>query len=358
MMHSWVKSGVAGVFRGTGMHRLVPTMLGLRNIPVVIGYHRVVEDYASSVETSLPPQLVSLKMLERHLDWMGQRFHFVTLDEAGAQIESCKTSSRPMATVTFDDGYKDFHDLAFPLLQKKGIPAAVFVVTDLVDTTEVQLHDKLYLLLKRRLAKQATLSIPSLSIPDISGLSPYHATRALLEGLPTSAVQKVIEVLGEADSLPEATWSSFHSLTWEALDRLRRGGITIGSHTKSHALLPNESQAQLRIETAASRKKLEATLGTSVRHFAFPSGAFNTTALRAVAAAGYHYAYTACPHRSPQYPLLTIPRTLLWERSSIRFDQTFSGTILNCQIHHVFDAWAGCRRSHRRNEDITHAQSN
>ena len=35
-----------------------------------------------------------------------------------------------MAAVTFDDGYRDIYENAYPMLKRKGIPAAIFVVTD------------------------------------------------------------------------------------------------------------------------------------------------------------------------------------------------------------------------------------
>ena len=101
----------------------------------MIGYHRVVEDFASSAETSIPSMLVSRQMLERHLDWIGRRFRFVSLDELGARLDASDSRDDPIAAITFDDGYRDFYDHALPLLKQKGIPAAVFVVTDLVGTT-------------------------------------------------------------------------------------------------------------------------------------------------------------------------------------------------------------------------------
>src|SRR5438477_279294 len=37
--------------------------------------------------------------------------------------------------ITFDDGYQDFADEAFPLLERHGFPATVFVVTDAAERT-------------------------------------------------------------------------------------------------------------------------------------------------------------------------------------------------------------------------------
>ena len=341
MIRAQIKSGVARVLSGIGPGKISGLLWGYRNLPVVIGYHRVVEDFESAAKTSIPAQLVSLQMLERHLEWIGRRFRFVTLDEAGALIQSGDRLDRPAAAITFDDGYRDFYDLAFPLLQKKGIPAAVFVVTDLVGTTRAQSHDKLYLLLGRR---RKSGPLVDRAAPDISGMGPYQATRALIETLSFSAIQKIIASLEAEDSISDEVFKPFHSMTWEMLQETRRAGHTIGSHTKSHVLLTGENGHRLRQETLESRLEIEGRLGIPIRHFAYPSSRFNASAVSAVANAGYRYAYTGCMHRSKQHPLLTIPRTILWERSSVDADRFFSPSILDCQIHHAFDIVGGCRR--------------
>ena len=54
--------------------------------------------------------------------------------------------------MTFDDGYRDVYEQAFPVLRRKGIPAAVFVVTDLVGRPFWQVHDRLYHLVAKAFA--------------------------------------------------------------------------------------------------------------------------------------------------------------------------------------------------------------
>ena len=60
---------------------------------------------------------------------------FVSLDELGQRLSEGRRDDRPLAAVTFDDGYRDVYENAFPMLVRKGIPAAVFVVTKLIGTS-------------------------------------------------------------------------------------------------------------------------------------------------------------------------------------------------------------------------------
>ena len=139
------------------------------------------------------------------------------------------------------------------------------------------------------------------------------------------------------------------------LQRLERAGMTVGSHTRTHVLMTNESRQRVADEVTASRKEIETRLGTGVRHFAYPSGRFDTASVDAVAQAGYRFGYSTCGHRDAVHPRLTVPRTLLWEKSSLDFRGAFSGSVLSCQIHRAFDMVSGCRERHSAGRESAHA---
>jgi len=342
MIRSWIKTEVASVLCHTGLVGVMSSLSGARRAPLIIGYHRVVEDFTSSAQDAIPSLLVSRDTLERHLDWLGRRYRFVDLDELGALLESGRPMDRPVAAITFDDGYEDFYDLALPTLLKKGIPGALFVCTDLVGTSRAQVHDKLYFLLcRRRRTAPPEVGIP---LPSIAGMNPYQAMRALLETVPWEGLQEVIRALETEDPIPEHAFSP--SVTWEQLDRIRRAGIVIGSHTRNHVVMTNESHERMTDEAAGSRGKLERMLGVPVRHFAYPSGIYDSDCVGAVAAAGYRYGYTTCRHRSSEHPLLTVPRTLWWEGSFWDFHHAWSESIMTCQVMGAFDLIAACGQDH------------
>src|SRR5439155_656683 len=105
---------------------------------------------------------------------------------------------------------------------------------------------------------------------------------------------------------------------------MHRAGLAIGSHTKRHVLLTNEAPGVTVDEIAGSRRDLERGLGAPVRYFAYPDGRFNSAVVSAVADAGYQLAVTACGHRESGYPLLTVPRRLLWEHATVDAALRFS----------------------------------
>jgi peptidoglycan/xylan/chitin deacetylase (PgdA/CDA1 family) len=325
----------------------------------VVGYHRVVDDFAAHAAYSIPAMLISRAMLDRHLDWIGRRFQIVSPDELRSRVVARSWSARPIAAITFDDGYRDFYEHAFPLLKRKGIPAAVFAVTDYVGTSEVLPHDRLYLLLARASTRWASFSrelwqwlgrldiaLPNRALIVERSTSGLAALRILITTLSRADVQRIIDALDVEYRLPGDPPDGLQPLSWEMLAEISAAGIVVGSHTKCHVLLTNEEPGKVIAETTGSRNELESRLGKPVTCFAYPDGRFDAAAVRAVAAAGYEVAVTTCRHRDPEYPWLTLPRVLLWEQSSTSARGRFSGAILNCQLNGFFDIPSACRQPH------------
>lgn len=346
-----VKTGVARALRWTGADALFGAMAGARGLPVVLGYHRVVEDIAAYAERALPGMMVSRGMLAQHLSWLTRRFRVVSLDELGERLARGETRGTPLAAVTFDDGYADVYHHAFPLLREQGIPAAVFVVTDLIGTTAVPLHDELYLLLARAAAGDVGRSLRAHGV-EWAGMEARHAagwdafatTRRLLHTLPQDQLRRLIDALHGDVRIDEHALRAKRPLTWAMIAEMSSAGITIGSHTRTHPVLTREDGQKVSEELAGSRQTLERRLGARVQHFAYPDGHFNREVVRAVAEAGYRFGYATCRHRDPMHPLLTIPRTVLWEGSCLDARGRFSPAIMSCQIRGVFAA--RCRAHH------------
>ena len=356
MLRNLLKSGLALGLSKSGAARLLGRGRHSRGTPLIVGYHRVVQDYDRSATTSIPSMLISARMLEKQLDWLGAHYRLVSLEDMGKRLEEGR-SAAGTAAVTFDDGYRDVYDNAFSILKRKGIPATVFVVTGMIGTSRSMNHDRLYALLARALSVGAAPASVlaglhgdcGLRIPEPRSLArasrtTFTALRLFLDALPQPAILAVIAKLESRFGILGTDGGL--ALTWEMIDEMRSAGVSIGSHSKTHVQLTHESAAVKRDEIAGSRQDLAARLKAPVDHFAYPDGRFDSCTLIATAGAGYRFAYSVCGHRDPKFPLLTLSRRVLWERASVDARGAFSGAILDCLLGGIFDALSPCRRSH------------
>jgi peptidoglycan/xylan/chitin deacetylase (PgdA/CDA1 family) len=350
MLRSIGKSCFAYAYTWTGASRFLsqPAAAGM---PFIICLHRVVEDFERSLTGAIPSMLISARMLERQIDWLARRYSIVSLDEIGAGLESGRPFEIPVAAITFDDGYVDGYHHAYPLLKRKGIPAAFFVVTGLVNTGRPQIFDRLYLVLTLLqlqgmplvLTIEHTLQSIGIDAGKLSQLppatsEPFAVMTAVLNSFPRQNVERAVDALETLISSRRDLLQEMVPLSWSMIETMHRGGMTIGSHTKSHLLMPSESPETAKRELIESKQVLESRLKTSIHHFAYPDGRFNALTVQAVERAGYRFGYSICHSRDQNRPLLTIPRKVLWERSCNNAFGSFSSAVMNCHRHWAFDS--------------------
>lgn len=323
MLRSIAKDTAARVASWTGIDAAARKSVR-RDTPYVVGYHRVVDQLDRHKAVALPAMEITTRTLEKHLDWIGTHFQIVPIEE----LANRRSRSKPFAAITFDDGYADVFLNAFPLLERKGIPAAFFVVTDLIGTTIVPAHDRLFALLSNAAVGDA-----------------FAATQNVLSIRRHDDVLRIVESL-ESDMTASTDFSGLQPMSWEMLREMRDAGMTIGSHSKTHAFLTNETPERVAAELKESRATLQQKLGIAADSFAYPGGAFSRSVVEAVDAAGYRFAFTDCRHRDERYPLLTIRRRGLWERSCLDRFGEFSPAIMSCHSAAIFDRLSRCQKDH------------
>src|SRR5437899_12359222 len=96
--------------------------------------------------------VVTPATFDRQLTFLKERFDIVPLSALLADIGIAQPPARPRCVVTFDDGWRDNYDLAFPILRRHRIPATVFLTTDFIGTDRAFWHTELiYLLVQTEL---------------------------------------------------------------------------------------------------------------------------------------------------------------------------------------------------------------
>jgi hypothetical protein len=229
-----------------------------------------------------------------------------------------------------------------------------------INTGQVQVHDRLYMLMGRAFARwpdpgrvvanllvALDIAVPGADRRIAAAERPLDAVVLLLRSLSRADIDRVAEALEAELGLEAAVMAGMQPLTWQMLAEMTAAGIVVGSHTRSHAWLTHASASEVLDQVRGSRQEIERRLGSRTEHFAYPDGCFNTATVAAVAAAGYRFGYTTCTHRDPRFPLLTVPRRMLWERACVDGHNRFSSAVMSCNVHGVFSLVNGCLQDHR-----------
>jgi peptidoglycan/xylan/chitin deacetylase (PgdA/CDA1 family) len=238
----------------------------------VLMYHRVDEPGA---HPWLDPALISASPEDfgEQMKYLASNYQVVNLNDVISALESGNRNELPprAVLVTFDDGYCDFEEHAWPILRRYEIPAILFVPTAFPDQPERTFWwDDLHQVAQNT-AQTATLNtlIDSLNLLSTDRIQTYRQLRSYLKTLKhTEAIAIVKRLCRELDVQPAPN----NILSWGALRKLSSEGLTLGAHTKTHALLNRISIEEAREEVIGSLDDLERQIGSALPIFAYPSG--------------------------------------------------------------------------------------
>jgi peptidoglycan/xylan/chitin deacetylase (PgdA/CDA1 family) len=153
------------------------------------------------------------------------RCNVLSMDAALAALRGERPLPRRSVVLTFDDGYENFYEYAFPVLERYGFPAIVYLVAG------------------------------SIGRPSSWFAADGRATPPLMDA------RRILQ--------------------------LRARGVDFGSHGVSHRKLAEIDADAAREEIVESKRLLEALLGEEVRHFCYPYGSHDRATAAMVADAGY-----------------------------------------------------------------------
>jgi peptidoglycan/xylan/chitin deacetylase (PgdA/CDA1 family) len=202
--------------------------------------------------------------------------------------------------ITFDDGYLDNYEAAFPVLKRHGVPATFFVTTGFVDGNGVSWWDEIAWMVRtsRKSGLEAGPWFPrpiAYDEPDRT-----RAIEALLrtyKAMPADSTGAYLAFLADAtgsgryEPAPGARlWMS-----WDMLRDMRAAGMVIGGHTVSHPVLsrlPPEGQCA---KISGCGRRLAEELGERMEYFSYPDGqrdSFDGGTRTCLAEAGVRYAFS------------------------------------------------------------------
>jgi peptidoglycan/xylan/chitin deacetylase (PgdA/CDA1 family) len=183
----------------------------------ILTYHQIGGSPGSGISVSVETFSAQMQLL------YDNGYRTISLEEAAGFIESKNSPVYKAVVITFDDGFKNIHTHAYPILQKFGFTATVFLVADFLGTDNNWSENK------------DILSSPLLGLDDIVAMP----------------------------------------------------NLSYGSHTLSHRYLTRLSESEVADEIVSSRKKLQDKLGIPIQSFCYPYGDYNESIVQMVRQAGY-----------------------------------------------------------------------
>ncbi|MEM6640647.1 MAG: polysaccharide deacetylase family protein [Pseudomonadota bacterium] len=232
---------------------------------VTLTYHRVRPE-----PDPLIPDMCHAERFRSQLAVMSTYFNVIPLAQAIDGLANGTLPSRAVC-ITFDDGYRDNHDVALPLLKEAGCHATFFVTTGFLNDG-MMFNDKLIHAVRHRREGEWDLTELGLGTQQVGALSTrtnlVNDVIAALKHRPQAEREAITQRLFDGSDGPRERVM----MTDEELHTLGAAGMHIGAHTVTHPILTRLDDASARAELADGRADLAARSGADVRLFAYPNG--------------------------------------------------------------------------------------
>jgi peptidoglycan/xylan/chitin deacetylase (PgdA/CDA1 family) len=271
--------------------------LHARSLPKTVS----VLTYHGLIRSSLPVPdwcFLPVERFERQMEYLVRHFEVVHLEEAFAT--DSRRSDRPLACVTFDDGFGSVYELALPILERLHIPTTVYLVTDLIDSPVTVWFARLHQAICETRASDVYF-----------GASRFNLTRRSDRAHASAELQRALKPLGHADlaaaledllaqlrfeKAKSELSDAFRILTTKEIRQMSQHDLVrFGAHTARHQILTRTTPADARHQIERSVAAVAALVDHPSRSFAYPNGGpddFDAFAVEVLRNAGIKFAVT------------------------------------------------------------------
>ena len=235
----------------------------------VLTYHRVSPEAHPYFEPIHPGAF------EEQIQFLKCCYRVMSLTDLVYRSQRGELPDRAVA-ITFDDGYRDNYEFAFPILKKYQVPATIFVATGVIGTGRALWHDRIFDAFRFATVKRVYVSDDHVRELVLEPAEARHRSLELAlaraRGLYGEAQRQWIE---EVEGRLKPDFSIGYSpgmLDWGQIREMHAAGIEFGSHTVTHPILSRIPHDELFKEVQESKQQLCEQLGTQILSFAYPNG--------------------------------------------------------------------------------------
>jgi len=262
---------------------------------VILMYHRILPANDDRTLIEEPGMVVSPETLRLHLDIIRKNFDVIKLSEwVNLKEEGAALPLRACA-ITFDDGWADNYEFAYPILQEMNLPATIFLTSDMIGTRRMFWPERL----SRIVIEIALNHSAQWTDACLDWIRTRHISYRFNATPPTQ--EELAEIIEAAKQLPDR---EIHArldrieqelklpqpanrpslLDWNQLaEMIESGLIDVGSHTCHHIRLSEQIPVEvMEDEIVSSKQQIERQTGQVVTAFCYPNGDYSPEALELV----------------------------------------------------------------------------
>lgn len=262
---------------------------------LVLMYHRILPYDDSRAPLEEPGMMVTPDSFRMHINILKKHFELIQLSDWITRNKSGGNLPNQACAITFDDGWADNYEFAFPILNELETPATIYLVSNMVGTNKQFWPERL-----AQMVSTITQINPSqyptaeldwiINLAYQYNLSPRPSSQDVLSELIAST--KLLsddEINLRLDKIEQTLNLSLQNdkpslLNWQQISEMSKSGLVeMGSHSCNHTRINDLTDYQtLENEIIKSKQQIESEAECDVKTFCFPNGDYSSKALELV----------------------------------------------------------------------------
>ena len=237
-------------------------------------FHRVAP---SNEQWSIP---MNLKKFEKCIKYISSNFVVKTIEEVASDLMAHKENK--IASISFDDGFKDNIQYAAPILDKYKIKASFYVTTDCIDYntptwTHLYFHSFIETSKNVLILNSESLNFNNKKIVLNSSKEKIDFAHHLFIQLKNIPFEEINDVMSQIKlQFNDITPLENYMMNWNDIRGLSNYGHQIGSHTKSHPFLASiKDKVRLENELKFSMDRIISECNIVPKTISYPVGNYN-----------------------------------------------------------------------------------
>lgn len=255
-----------------------------KNKLTVLSLHRISEELDFFWNPMKP------KTFEFLLAYLKKHYHVICFREL-PEIVKVK-GTKPLAIISFDDGYYDFYEYALPLLMKYKLPSNHNIVNECAENNMIIWTQRLNFIFNHCRQNKIAVSFEKnehrfeLNNFNNNWMSFYLAVYKWMLQLP---LQDRLELLVKHENALSIS-ASVKMMNWQQIAECSANGVEVGSHTFSHDVISTiNDEVLLNKEIVQSTRELEQKINKKVNVLALPNGQGNVNITKCLTEAKINY---------------------------------------------------------------------
>lgn len=242
---------------------------------MVLGYHRL---YEREIEENYPfDKLVfeaSGESFYRQMQWYKCNADILDETQFIDIVRGRILPPKKSLYITFDDGYIDNFEIAYPILKSLGITAHFFIPVEMINKENLGWWDTIDYLVQNTKQSKIKMFGESLDIFKIDDVK--LKLKRMVKNLPYSDTKNIMDDLSSKlkVALPPIEIQRSHLMNWDNIKEMSSNHMAIGSHSLSHRVLSTLPEFTQEQELRESKSLIENKIGKEVKVIAYPCGGY------------------------------------------------------------------------------------